>query len=160
MIVVSDTTPLHYLILIGRVEILPTLFEKVLIPDSVVEEMLHPKTPSKVRKWIANSPRWISVEKASIDTFSSAHLGRGEMSAIAIAIDRSADGILMDDRKAIRHARQMGLTVLTTLTVLEIASKQRLLPLDTAIDELSRTNFRMPKPDILEIYLQRNKNSI
>lgn len=31
-LVVADTSPLNYLVLIGQVEILPKLFEKVFIP--------------------------------------------------------------------------------------------------------------------------------
>jgi predicted nucleic acid-binding protein len=35
-VVVADTTPLNYLIIIGRVEILATLFGEVLIPQAVL----------------------------------------------------------------------------------------------------------------------------
>jgi predicted nucleic acid-binding protein len=37
MIVVSDTSPLNYLILIGLPDILPKLFDRVLIGDSARE---------------------------------------------------------------------------------------------------------------------------
>lgn len=35
MIIVSDTTPLHYLILIGHTELLPNLFGEIIIPEAV-----------------------------------------------------------------------------------------------------------------------------
>ncbi|MGD9563174.1 MAG: hypothetical protein AB7F88_13305 [Pyrinomonadaceae bacterium] len=44
MIVVSDTTPIHYLILIGEESILPRLFTEVIIPDIVLSEMNHPNS--------------------------------------------------------------------------------------------------------------------
>ncbi|HQU93611.1 MAG TPA: hypothetical protein PLK77_15010 [Pyrinomonadaceae bacterium] len=42
MIVVSDTTPIHYLILIGKESILPALFAEIVIPTVVITEMTHP----------------------------------------------------------------------------------------------------------------------
>ncbi len=50
MIVVADTTPLHYLVLIGAVDVLEPLFTRVLVPRAVVEELERPRrlTPSKL----------------------------------------------------------------------------------------------------------------
>ena len=42
-VVVSDTTPLNYLILLGHIEILPQLFGKLLVPPAVIREMQHPQ---------------------------------------------------------------------------------------------------------------------
>jgi predicted nucleic acid-binding protein len=39
MIVIADTTPLHYLVLIDRAEILTTLYGKVIIPEAVRREL-------------------------------------------------------------------------------------------------------------------------
>ena len=44
-VVVSDTSPLHYLIECDAVEILPALFHEALIPPTVHREMQQPKTP-------------------------------------------------------------------------------------------------------------------
>ena len=49
MIVVSDTTPLRYLVEIEVVEILPELFGQIIIPIAVSEELQHPKTPHKIK---------------------------------------------------------------------------------------------------------------
>jgi predicted nucleic acid-binding protein len=46
MIVVSDTSPLNYLVLIGQIDVLPVLFTKVLIPDGVLSELVNPATPT------------------------------------------------------------------------------------------------------------------
>ncbi len=37
--VVSDTSPINYLVLIGQINVLPTLYGRVLIPQSVYEEL-------------------------------------------------------------------------------------------------------------------------
>jgi predicted nucleic acid-binding protein len=54
--VVSDTGPLHYLVLIEKIEILPRLFTTVLVPLSVRAELDRPETPASVRAWVAEPP--------------------------------------------------------------------------------------------------------
>lgn len=49
MIIVSDTTPLHYLISIDKAELLTDLFGKILIPEAVFAEMSHERTPQSQR---------------------------------------------------------------------------------------------------------------
>ena len=49
MIVVADTTPLRYLVVIGREQLLPALYGRVLIPPAVAEELDHESTPDVVR---------------------------------------------------------------------------------------------------------------
>jgi predicted nucleic acid-binding protein len=39
IVVVSDTSPLHYLVLVEQVEVLPRLFDEVLVPPAVLREM-------------------------------------------------------------------------------------------------------------------------
>jgi predicted nucleic acid-binding protein len=47
-LVISDTTPLNYLILIGQIEVLPKLFGRLIVPPAVIRERLHPKAPPTV----------------------------------------------------------------------------------------------------------------
>jgi predicted nucleic acid-binding protein len=56
MVVVADTSPLHYLVLVKVIEVLPQLFHHVLIPEEVHRELLHEKTPLVVRLWTADPP--------------------------------------------------------------------------------------------------------
>ena len=35
MIIISDTSPINYLILIGQIDLLPQLFEQIIIPEAV-----------------------------------------------------------------------------------------------------------------------------
>ena len=51
--VVTDTSPINYLILIGYVDVLPVLHGDVVIPQAVARELRDPRTPELVRQWIA-----------------------------------------------------------------------------------------------------------
>jgi predicted nucleic acid-binding protein len=62
MIVIADSTPLNYLILIHQVDLLPQLFDRILIPPAVFEELQHQETPDVVRGWIARPPSWLHVQ--------------------------------------------------------------------------------------------------
>ncbi len=48
MIVVADTSPLNYLVLIGEIEWLPSLYQRILIPQAVCKELLQAQTPLAV----------------------------------------------------------------------------------------------------------------
>ena len=61
MIVVADTTPLNYLILIEQTQLLPCLYGQVLIPPAVLIELSDPRSPNLVRQWIAQSTEWLQV---------------------------------------------------------------------------------------------------
>jgi predicted nucleic acid-binding protein len=45
MIVVSDTSPINYLLLIDQIDLLPRLFQQIIIPDVVRDKMLDPGAP-------------------------------------------------------------------------------------------------------------------
>ena len=51
-IVVADTSPIRYLVVIGEIEILPALFGPVIIPTVVRDELTHPRAPEAVRTWM------------------------------------------------------------------------------------------------------------
>jgi len=64
ILVVADTSPIHYLVQIGAVDVLARLFDQVIIPRAVLQELLSHSTPSEVRQWAANLPAWALVRTA------------------------------------------------------------------------------------------------
>ena len=143
MIIVSDTTPLNYLILIDQAHVLHELYDSVIVPQSVFDEMQRAETPAEVRAWVAARPQWLEVRPVQA-TDPSLKLGAGEREAIALALEFHADAILLDDRKARREAERRGLTVTGTLAVLATAARRGLLDLPAAIALLQQTTFRAP----------------
>ncbi len=155
MIVVSDTSPLNYLILIGQADVLPALFSRVVAPPAVVAEMLQPGAPQVVANWAALPPEWLEViAPTTVDT--NLPLGAGEVEAIGLAQELKADRLLLDERKAALVARRLGLTVTGTLSVLSLAAEKDLLALPAAIAALRQTNFRVPV-DLIEELLEEDE---
>lgn len=60
MIVVADTSPINYLLLIGKIDLLPQLFGQIIIPDVVRDEMLDPLAPPALQEWMASPPAWLA----------------------------------------------------------------------------------------------------
>ena len=150
MIVVSDTSPLNYLILIHQVELLPQLFGRVATPSAVIAEMLHHHAPSAVKAWATSPPAWLEIlEPTTIPV--EASLGPGESAAIALAMQLHADLLLLDERKAINAARRQGLAVVGMLAVLDLAAERQLISLANVIDRLRATTFRMPEAVVREL---------
>ena len=61
-VVVSDTTPLHYLILIGADSVLGKLYGQVFVPPAVMQELSHPAAPPENAAWIKSPPVWLLVQ--------------------------------------------------------------------------------------------------
>ena len=143
MIVVADTSPLRYLILIEHVHVLPTLYGRVIVPPAVIMELTQERTPDLVKEWLSNMPEWLHVQ-APMQALTSPGmvLGAGELEAIALAAELSADALLMDDRDGRQEAKRLGVPVPGTLRVLMDASEHGLAHLPSAFDRLRQTNFR------------------
>jgi len=69
-------------------------------------------------------------------------LGEGEREAIRLAVEISADALLVDDRDARHEAERLGVPVLGTLRVLADASEHGFADLAVAFARLRQTNFR------------------
>jgi predicted nucleic acid-binding protein len=64
-LVVADTGPLNYLVLIDAIELLPKLFEKVYTPAAVQAELLDADAPGIVPAWAAQPPPWLEVRQVT-----------------------------------------------------------------------------------------------
>jgi len=144
--VVADTGPLHYLILVEEIGLIPRLFDTVLAPEAVRAELDHLETPIEVRHWIANPPPWFLVHSVAggvtRKTLRAAALDEGEAEALALAATLRADLILMDDRAGVAAARTAGFAVMGTLGVLDLAARRGMTDLAASLVRLRATNFR------------------
>jgi predicted nucleic acid-binding protein len=155
MIIVADTSPLNYLILIGNVDVLPTLFGEVTIPAAVLRELNEPKAPAEVRDWLASPPPWLILRSVTSIAPSLSDLDEGEQEALSLAIEIVADLVLIDDAHGREAARRMGLNLTGTLGVLVRAADAQLLDLPSAIARLRDTTFHV-SPHVFEEILRRH----
>jgi predicted nucleic acid-binding protein len=144
--VVADTTPLNYLVLIEAVEILSRLYNKVLIPPSVMLELADSHAPGEVRAWITHSPAWLHVVPLRGPADSSlGRLDAGERDAIALAMEQRASLLVMDERDGAAAARALNLRVVGTLAILDSAAERGWVDLSAVFERLHRTTFRSPR---------------
>ena len=158
-LVIADTGPVHYLVLIEQISLLPALFERVYIPAIMREEMLDPNTPGPVRNWIAASPAWLQVlsdPAPQPEDMLLAGLDRGERAAVQLAITLEANLVLIDDRAGVIAAKRKGLRVTGTLGVLDLAAERRLVDIEEALHRLTTTNFRYPQA-LMDLLLQSHR---
>jgi predicted nucleic acid-binding protein len=129
MIAVSNTTPLRYLIAIKQEHLLGRLFEKVLVPASVHEELTDVRTPENVRSRVLSLPSWFEV-RTVLETQASVFpvsLHRGERDAILLAETLQSDLLLIDEQIGRTIALGRNLPLSGTLGVLERADTMGLV---------------------------------
>ena len=136
LLIVADTSPLVYLVLIDHIGVLPQLFATVLVPDAVHMELRNPLAPASVQAWAAALPSWVEVRQVPEvpDDASLRPLGAGERAAIILAMSIRADLVLMDERKGTQAAINKGLQVAGTLGILQRAARRGLLDLAEAFE--------------------------
>ena len=155
--IVADTSSLNYLILIDAVEILPALFREVTIPPAVRRELLAEGAAEEVRRWMNNSPAWLKIAAVG-EIDETIKLGKGEVEAISLAIELSADYILLDDKAARLAAMTRNLKVIGTLGILKYADENKLINFETAVRKLQNTNFRASKRLLEDLINHHHQN--
>ena len=58
ILVVADTGPIRYLVLIEAIEVLARLYDRVVLPQAVFAELTHAHAPEAVQRWAATLPDW------------------------------------------------------------------------------------------------------
>ena len=143
MIVVADSGPLHYLILLEHPELLRRFYGLVLVPEPVAEELSAARAPSIVREWITKPPNWVEVRPVPAETVStiSDDLDLGERAAIALAETVHADLLLIDEAAGRAEAKRRHLRVTGTLGVLRAGAEQGLVNVPDLLERLKATSF-------------------
>ena len=145
MLVVADTSPINYLILLNQDAVLPRLYDRVVIPPAVQRELQHHRTPERVCVWVAHPPAWFEVRQPQqrLETAHVPTLGAGEREAIALAQELQVPLLLMDDPAGREEATRRALRTTGTLGILEQAAIEGWLDLPTVLTQLlTTTTFR------------------
>lgn len=109
-------------------------------------ELSAPAATEAVRAWAAAPPDWACLHTvSSAPLTAAANLHPGEIEAILLATEMRANLLLMDELDGRAAARAVGLKVIRTLGVLELAAVRGLLDFRGALQRLGATNFA-PRP--------------
>ncbi len=114
MIVVADTGPVHYLVLIEAIDVLQPLYDRVLVPQAVAGELQADGTPAAVKSWIADPPIWVEIRPDPPEEPGMALLDPGERAAIMLALSYRAKRLLIDERYGRAEAERRQLMVTHT----------------------------------------------
>ena len=153
-LVVSDSGPIHYLVLCEAIRLIPELYGELVIPGAVAQELAHPQTPEVVRAWLQALPNWARIRNPrQIEPVM--QLGLGEREAISLAHELKASQLLIDDRLARRVAVERGLLITGTVGILELAAERGLLNLPDTLQKLLQTNFRIDA-EVIRLALERD----
>ncbi len=139
MIVVSNTSPIVNLAVIGQTQLLYKLFRNIVIPEAVYEEIVVAGAGKPGAQEVA-TVTWIECKKVGnwelVRTLRK-ELDEGEAEAIALAVEKNADLLLLDERVGREVASRIGVKLIGVLDVI-IYAKQRgyLARVKPLVDEL------------------------
>ena len=129
--VVADSTCLIGLERVGQLDILPALFEPVMIPPEVAREFGGSFSWLQIKGLVSGS--LVAALRLAVDA--------GEAEAIALASEKGCR-LISDDKQARAAAKSLGLAVIGTIGVLVRAKQSGVLTtLKPVLDELEINNF-------------------
>lgn len=140
---VSNTSPLLYLYRSGAIDLLGHIFEEVLVPNTVVQELAEGRSRGYDVPSLFDYP-WLTVidpthvppEWFALD------LGKGEIAAMALALENPSLVLLLDDALARRIGEAAGLVVWGTLRVLLAAKENELIPaISPILDQMQNSGM-------------------
>jgi len=124
--VVSNTTPIISLSSIGKLEILNELFEEVIIPEAVYNE-LKTKKRYGYNEVEADYIKVKSIKGKKYRDLLLSQMDLGEAETIVLATELNADIVLIDDNIGYKIAKNSGFFVIRTLSVLLKAKDQGII---------------------------------
>lgn len=126
--VVVNATPIITLSLVGQLDLLGQLFKQVLIPPAVKKEVLAGKnrpgaSDLRAAEWLLEKP----VKDSQKARLLLSDLDRGEAEVLALALERNARLVILDERLGRWHARRLELPLTGTLGILLRGKEAKLL---------------------------------
>lgn len=130
---VFDAGPLIHLSWIDQLQLLHVVFDRVLIPSVVRDEVLRPNDDIRgiaaVRNLFASEMIEVrNLSDAAVAEGLVGFLDRGEAAAIALMREVSADILVLDDGRARYEALRQGIPITGTIGILRRARDREVLP--------------------------------
>lgn len=121
------------LIDLDHVWLLPQLFQEVVIPTKVAQELSQNQDQAFLVKWHGvQASDWLAIRSPKQPLLPQQPTGKpldpGETEAIALALELQADLLLIDERAGFKVAQSLHIRTLGVLGILIEAKRTRLIP--------------------------------
>lgn len=134
-VIISDTSCLIILTKIGEIDLLRKLYKTVTITREILLEYGEDLPDWFVVQQVKDQYRQLLLEM---------QIGKGEASAIALALETSDNIIILDDWKARKVAKRLGISVTGTIGVIIKAKNTGIIAsVKPYLDKIIKTNFRI-----------------
>lgn len=162
--VICNTSPIIGLMSIGRISLLWQLFDEVILPKAVVEELCT--NSSRHQKEIADIQQYIVEGKITVYQVQNENIVRklygrlhyGELEVIIGAKECNVPLAVIDERTARKMAANFLVDTIGILGILSLAKKQGILKnIKSDIDMLRSSGYRISESLYRQILLQNNE---
>lgn len=148
-VVICDTSTLILFKKIENFELLQSVYKNLIITPEIAKEFGEPL------------PHWIKIKPVlnkKYQAFLDLQLDKGEASAIALAIEIGKTLLLLDDLKARKIAKKLGLKFTGTLGIIHKAKEMGFIKkVKPLIYKLLKTDFRISQTVITELLKINNE---
>lgn len=136
LVAVANSTPLIALSMVGHLGLLRALFDEIVVPASVYEEVVQQGRGRSGSQAVAQAD-WLAVREPEAPSPLPAELmglDEGELDVILLAREIEADWALIDEKLARQIAMALDLPVKGTLGLLLVAYQVGLLSREEALE--------------------------
>jgi predicted nucleic acid-binding protein len=158
-LVVSDTSPLLNLALIGRLDLLKSQFSSITIPSQVWDELTGGDSGLNALRELREEGflSIVEVERSSLFIEIFRELDLGETAAICYAIQQDVELLLLDEKEGRRVARRHDLEVTGVLGILLKGTKAGNVEMKQELDALREAGFWISE-DLYSRVLSESEN--
>ena len=148
---VVNASPLILLGRIGRIEFLPRLAEKLIIPSGVVQELERGPVSDPARVWLAKHGDALEHAVTTVPSAVAAwDLGLGESHVLSLCYGQENREAILDDGPARRCAAALGVPVRGTLSLIVLAKRDGLVPASRPLFEELLAKGLRAAPNVIE----------
>lgn len=159
MIIIADSSPLIALATCHSLWLLDKLFEQVKVPLAVFQEVTLPRKPQAQILQSYLAPKVTAVELSNYSLIQTQSLGQGELEAMALYLQLTADFLLVDDARAKKVASSNHIEVIGSLGVFRLAKQQGLInEVKPLIEIITTTNIYLSKAIIAKVLNSVNES--
>lgn len=127
--VVVNASPLICLCKSGLSSLLPALFDEIVVPDKVYQEITAKDNDTHIFQTLFTAPQIKIVSNITVPTsITSWALGEGESSVLSFTLEHPNYWAIIDDREARRCAMTLGCRHTGTVGVIVLAKRRNIIP--------------------------------